>query len=187
MSFDPPSVQRLVPELPLPPYTFVPGGPWPHPVSDPRGHRFGRPSERPPPVTPTDWLRSRTYLHGIDLFNHGFFWEAHEAWESLWYAVGRRGPVADFLKGLIHLAAAGVKVCQGVPEGVRSHARRAADLFEQTARSASAASYLGLDLAALVGTCRAWQQCPPMVDSAAAVSAGIEPLRPVGTAGNASS
>jgi hypothetical protein len=181
MSFDPRSVPRLVPELPLPPYTFVPGGRWPHPVSDPRGHSFGRSSDRPPPVTATDWLQSRTYLHGIDLFNHGFFWEAHEAWEALWHAVGRHGPVADFLKGLIHLAAAGVKGGQGVPDGVRSHARRAAELFEQTARSASAASYLGLDLAALVRTGRAWQEYPPTV------AAGIEPLRPGGPAGDASS
>jgi Domain of unknown function (DUF309) len=21
--------------------------------------------------------------HGLDLFNHGYYWEAHEAWESL--------------------------------------------------------------------------------------------------------
>ncbi|MER9007639.1 DUF309 domain-containing protein [Mesorhizobium sp. M0862] len=21
---------------------------------------------------------------GIDLFNHGYYWEAHEAWEPLW-------------------------------------------------------------------------------------------------------
>ncbi|TGQ49534.1 DUF309 domain-containing protein, partial [Mesorhizobium sp. M1C.F.Ca.ET.210.01.1.1] len=23
---------------------------------------------------------------GIDLFNHGYYWEAHEAWEPLWHA-----------------------------------------------------------------------------------------------------
>jgi ribulose-phosphate 3-epimerase len=41
---------------------------------------------------------------GIDLFNHGEFWEAHEAWESAW--MPRRGePGSDFYKGLVQVAA----------------------------------------------------------------------------------
>ena len=36
--------------------------------------------------------------------------KSHVAWESLWMACGRKGAVADFLKGLIKLAAAGVNV-----------------------------------------------------------------------------
>jgi hypothetical protein len=55
----------------------------------------------------------RAYLRGIDLFNFGYWWESHEAWEGLWRACGRRGPAADFLKGLIKLAAAGVKASTG--------------------------------------------------------------------------
>lgn len=46
------------------------------------------------------------YLRGIDLFNHGFYWESHEAWEAVWISAGRRGSVADFLKALIKVAAA---------------------------------------------------------------------------------
>ena len=41
---------------------------------------------------------------GIDLFNRGLYWEAHEAWESDWI-VDRRGPDAGFYKGLIQVAA----------------------------------------------------------------------------------
>jgi predicted metal-dependent hydrolase len=176
-----------VPEWPLPPYAFVPGGRWPHPISDPRGHSFGRPQEQPEALTQANWSESRAYLHGIDLFNHGFFWEAHEAWESLWHAVGRAGPVADFLKGLIHLAAAGVKVGQRVPEGVRSHARRAAELFEQTEDRVKGSSYLGLEPARLIGACRTWEECPLTVDNpATAVPAVVEPLRIVTAADGAS-
>jgi predicted metal-dependent hydrolase len=64
------------------------------------------------------------------LFNAGYYWEAHEAWEGLWHAHGRLGPTANVLKGLIKLAAAGVKVRQGQPHGIITHARRAASLFE---------------------------------------------------------
>jgi predicted metal-dependent hydrolase len=42
--------------------------------------------------------------HGIDLFNSGKYWEAHEAWEEVWMP-DRRGPDAGFYKGLIQIAA----------------------------------------------------------------------------------
>src|SRR6059058_753307 len=124
---DPP-IPRLVPDEPFPPYAFVPGRS-PHPVSDPAGHSFGARPETPPRIEPDSWPTNRTYLYGIDLFNAGYFWEAHEAWESLWHVAGRRGRIADFLKGLIKLAAAGVKHREGKPPGVTSHAGRAAELW----------------------------------------------------------
>jgi hypothetical protein len=148
-------VARLVPEQPLPPYTYVPGGARPHPLSDPRGHSFGKENARPRPVTDDNWPECQAYLFGIDLFNAGYFWEAHEVWEGLWHAAGRTGTVADFLKGLIHLAAAGVKMWQGLPAGVTSHARRAAELFERTVQ-AQKTYYLGLELAELIHAARSW-------------------------------
>jgi predicted metal-dependent hydrolase len=42
--------------------------------------------------------------HGIDLFNGGRYWEAHEAWEEEWMP-DRRGPDSGFYKGLIQIAA----------------------------------------------------------------------------------
>lgn len=123
---------RFVPDVPLPPYSFVPGR-FPHPVSDPAGHMYGKPPERPAAPDPDRWEECAAYLRGVDLFNFGFYWEAHETWEGLWHACGRRGPTADFLRGLIKLAAAGVKVREGVPEGVASHARRAAAIFRDAA------------------------------------------------------
>jgi predicted metal-dependent hydrolase len=43
-------------------------------------------------------------LRGIDLFNSGRYWEAHEAWEEAWMP-DRRGPDGGFYKGLIQVAA----------------------------------------------------------------------------------
>src|SRR5437879_10594544 len=42
--------------------------------------------------------------HGIELFNRGLYWEAHEAWEEAW-TPDRRGPDRGFYKGLIQVAA----------------------------------------------------------------------------------
>lgn len=39
---------------------------------------------------------------GIDLFNRGYFFEAHDVWEEIWQA--EKGPMRNFFKGLIHLA-----------------------------------------------------------------------------------
>jgi predicted metal-dependent hydrolase len=41
---------------------------------------------------------------GVELFNDGLYWEAHEAWEQTWIP-DRRGPDRGFYKGLIQVAA----------------------------------------------------------------------------------
>jgi hypothetical protein len=129
---------RLCPDRPLPPYSYVPGR-MPHPISHPAGHSYqqhgivsGEVSQSSPATLSlvSEWRKCREYLFGIDLFNHGFYWEAHETWEQLWIACGRSGREADFLKGLIKLAAAGVKVREGRPIGVQRHASRARELFQ---------------------------------------------------------
>lgn len=147
--------QRQIPRWaagqPFPAYSYVPGR-LPHPLSDPQGHSFGIKPQRPEPLDPDQWRMCQPYLYGLDLFNHGYYWEAHEIWEGLWHACGRSGRTARFLKGLIKLAAAGVKVRQGIAEGVQSHARRAAELFRQTADELGAeeSRYLGLRLGDLI-------------------------------------
>jgi predicted metal-dependent hydrolase len=102
------------------------------------------------------------FCYAVDLFNHGYYWEAHEEWERLWQAAGRRGPVADFLKGLIKLAAAGVKQLEGRPAGTRNHARRAAELFRGLLPEADAAGQLaGLRLADLAAAAESLAASPP--------------------------
>lgn len=136
---------RLLPHIPFPAYAFVPRQN-PHPTRDPEGHSYGRPEQKPDPLTADNWQRSTDYLHGIDLFNCGYFWEAHEAWEGLWQVRGRRGHIADFLKALIKLAAAGVKAREGNANGVQRAARRATEIFteQQSQESEKAAAFLGL-------------------------------------------
>lgn len=133
-------------ERPLPAYSYVPGLA-PHPMSDPRGHSFGVKREACDALDESSYRGNATYLYAIDLFNYGFYWEAHEEWESLWHVAGRRGGTADFLKALIKLAAAGVKAREGRAAGVRQHAMRAVELLNSTKGSGQ---LFGLDLEALV-------------------------------------
>jgi hypothetical protein len=137
---------------PLPPYAFVPGGPWPHPRD------LGQ--HKALPIVANAWGASPEYLRGIALFNAGYYWEAHEAWESLWHAHGRTGSTADVIKGLIKLAAAGVKVRQRQRHGVVTHACRAAALF-RAARDRRGNDQLGLDLADWIETAEAVAAAPP--------------------------
>jgi uncharacterized protein len=127
-----PTIPRYCPSRQLPPYSYVPGLS-PHPMSDPRGHSFGATHPAAQPLDETSFATNKNYLYAIDLFNHGFYWEAHEEWESLWHAAGRTGPTADFLKGLIKLAAAGVKLREGRAAGVKQHAQRSAELIGSAA------------------------------------------------------
>ncbi len=146
---------------PLPPYSYVPGGLWPHPISSPEGHSSGHRPPLPNGIAPGEgWRESRDYLRGHALFDAGYYWEAHEVWEGLWHAHGRKGPIADVLKALIKLAASGVKVREGNPRGVTTHARRAAGLFE-TVAILGEPRMLGLDLDRLAEQARTVADNPP--------------------------
>jgi hypothetical protein len=70
--------------------------------------------------------RCEAFLHGVDLWNRRFFWEAHEAWEDPWRAAGRESPLGRFLQGLILLAAASLKHELGAPGPARRLAARGA-------------------------------------------------------------
>lgn len=103
--------------MPFPPYAYVPGH-WPHPTRDPQGHSYGRPEIVAQPLSdnPDTWPHNEVFVHALDLFDHGYYWEAHEGLEALWIAAGRQGPIADLLSALIKLAAAAIKVRQGKPD-----------------------------------------------------------------------
>src|SRR5262249_3560491 len=145
---------------PFPPYAYYPGGPWPHPTRSPEGHSFGRTlSAAEATMGSNDWFAHR-FHRGIDLFNAGYYWEAHEVWEELWHACGRRGRTADLLRPLTKLAAAGVKVRERQVHGVQIHARRAAELLISV-REHGVARLLGLDLGHLIEHAQGVASLPP--------------------------
>jgi hypothetical protein len=63
-------------------------------------------------LDPTMWYDCESYLYGVDLFNHAYWWEAHEAWEGPWRAAGRQSATGFFLQGLIQISVARLKWSQ---------------------------------------------------------------------------
>jgi predicted metal-dependent hydrolase len=85
---------------------------------------------------------------GVDLYNAGHYWNAHEAWEEVWLDSER--PLRNFYQGLIQVTAAFVHVTRKeYPGSVR--------LLEAGIEKLEAypASYMGLDLARLVDGAKA--------------------------------
>jgi uncharacterized protein len=64
-----------------------------------------------------------TFLRGIDEFNRGEFFAAHETWETIWLAAAGRDKI--FLQGTIQLAAAFHHWKNGNQRGTLSLLRRA--------------------------------------------------------------
>lgn len=101
------------------------------------------------------------YLRGIDHFNQGEFFEAHEVWEDLWIELNDDDK--GFYHGLIQAAVALHHARRGNPNGARSLFRRMRANLERYLPS-----YLGLDLESFLARMDA--ACAPVFE---------EPPRPV--------
>ena len=169
---------RNAPDVPFPAYAFVPGR-HPHPVTDPAGHSFGHPHVVPEPLDSRCPGNSIEFLTAIDLFNAGYYWEAHETWEGLWIAAGRKGELADFLKSLIKLAAAGVKAREGQINGVQRHARRAVELLQSihTERLADNGNFCGVNLDELILGARSLADQPIVDNTPSTIGRVVIPIR----------
>jgi predicted metal-dependent hydrolase len=84
--------------------------------------------------------------HGVDLFNTGRYWEAHEAWEADWMP-DRKGPDSGFYKGLIQVAAGCLHYTRRNRRGAINKWRSGADYLRPYLPS-----YRGVQLAPLVDT-----------------------------------
>lgn len=154
------SPPRLLPDRAFPAYAYLPGR-QPHPIRDPDGHSYGL---EPTSVAPETALQSEEFLWGADLFNHGYYWEAHEAWEGLWQAAHRRPPDRLLFKALILLAATGVKLREGkrIP-AARHAARAAATLRKLPAENNSFEMALGMSPQALAAEAEIIAQSPQVL------------------------
>lgn len=110
----------------FPPYAHVPGV-TPHPKKA-GGHSEGKADPESYALTPENWQAHEYYLFGIDLHNHGFFWEAHVWWEAVWKATPK-GRERDFVQGLIKATAGALKAKMGEGEIARAHNQRAHELM----------------------------------------------------------
>src|SRR5271165_5912876 len=156
---------RWLPQKSFPPYAYLPGRE-PHPVRDPRGHSY---HVEPILVAPEASLGSDVFLWGLDLFNHGYYWEAHEAWEGLWQVADRDCPMRMLLKGLILLSAAGIKIREGKHAAAVRHTGRAAALLRWLMKVPDRAfeRALGMSPAALAEYAEAASRIPAALQATA--------------------
>ncbi len=133
---------------PFPSYRFIPGKS-PHPTAHPDGHSY-RPAGTPEPHVdlprPEDWAASDTYLLATDLYNHGYWWEAHETWEALWQVSDKGGVQGRFLQGLIQLAACHLKWHMGHLDGVARLRESSLKYLRAAQSDGSAGEYMGLEV-----------------------------------------
>lgn len=137
---------RRLSDRSLPPYTYLPGR-TPHPVRDPRGHLYGQPEgsfETAFEALRRDWRGCESYCYGVDLYNHGYWWEAHESWEPLWLRASIGSALRSGIQSLILVSAAHLQDHLGKSGGVERLLLRA----ERTVGRAAAISRgaLGLEL-----------------------------------------
>ena len=141
---DPP---RYLLDLPFPPYRHLPGR-TPHPRRHPDGHSYNAEEYAGPPLTEGDWRTNEAYLYGVDLFNYGYWWEAHEAWEGLWKLAAKESLCRVYLQGLIQTAAALIKWRECDERGVAKLWNKARKKLERVGGEAPV--YMGLDLMGFV-------------------------------------
>ncbi len=71
---------------------------------------------------------AQAFRYGVDLFNHGFFWEAHEVWEAVWRAAPPNSGRRQGVRALIQMANALLKRDMKKPNACRRLADEAARL-----------------------------------------------------------
>ena len=134
----------------LPPYRHLPFQNA-HPFMDKDGHSYGEELTAPTSFGPENWQDCADYLYSIDLFNHGFWWDAHERLKQVSIAAGRESECGLFVQGLIQISAALLKY--SMEEHVPAEALATMGLANV---SAATGLYLGVDIDALEVSVRAY-------------------------------
>ena len=129
----------------------------PHPFLDEDGHSYGEKLLSPDSFSAEDWQNCEDYLYSIDLFNHGFWWEAHERLKYVSIGAGRESEAGQFIQGLIQVAAALLKHFMQEDEGAVTLAELAIGNLQGVTDV-----YLGLNVATLVSQL---QGCLKAVDA----------------------
>lgn len=73
------------------------------------------------PVSKENLETHPDYLLGWRLFQHGYPWEAHEAWEAVWRGLPETCTGRVLVRALIRIAAAAVKARQRNRAGLAHH------------------------------------------------------------------
>ena len=141
-------------DIVFPEYRYVPGRS-PHPIRHPKGHMYQQERHWEPGQT---WGSDLQFLYATDLFDHGYYWEAHEQWEACWKRA--QGKERLCIQGLIKISASILKHHMG-------HFSARDLLFQSALQLLSCREEIGWNIASLIEATRACFQgkgrpCLPM-------------------------
>ncbi|MDE0960201.1 MAG: DUF309 domain-containing protein [Planctomycetota bacterium] len=133
------NLPRYNPEAPIPAIPYQPG-------KNQRDPLFQITHETPSP----DWKTDASFLHGVDLFNHRCYWEAHEAWEHRWLPLVHDDPLRIFLQGLIQASASLLKVRLEAPDSATTIWHRGRTRLQLIEQDCPSGTYQGVQIAKLI-------------------------------------
>ena len=131
------------------------------------------------PVRAEAWESDAAYRYGAALYVNGYFWEAHEVWEAVWMACPPNGAERRFLRGLIQLANAALKLRMERPRAAVRLLREAIEAFSEGSIPGTAATFMGVPLAPLRSAAGDLARGLNEAQSEPAVEGILAPLRPV--------
>jgi len=136
-----PAIIQAYSNTPMPAYRHIPFK-TKHPYMDKGGHSYGEELPVVSDFNVENWRTCDTYLYSIDLFNQGYWWEAHELIKQICYCVGRESVIGSFLEAVIQIAAGELKHFMQEKKGAQT-------LIELGLKGlvAEEAIFLGIDIA----------------------------------------
>jgi predicted metal-dependent hydrolase len=99
----------------------------------------------PSRVTDEGAAANDAWAYGLRLFNHGYYWEAHEVLETVWMRAAPNSRERALVRALIHLANGALKLAAGKPAAA---SRLAALATESVAASHAGGRHRVMGLAA---------------------------------------
>ncbi len=120
-------MKRYCPHLPLPAYRYIPG------KGAKDEHRQDLPKFEMKDFSREHWKESEVYLYGLDLYQHQYFYEAHEVWEELWKHVGPKSEIGKFLQARILMAGAELKKMMSETKPALRMQKRAEEILKELA------------------------------------------------------
>ncbi|MBI2082287.1 MAG: DUF309 domain-containing protein [Deltaproteobacteria bacterium] len=100
------------------------------------------------------------FLYGIDLFNFNYWWEAHEAWETVWKTTEKTDEAGRFLQGLIQISAGMIKWWVGNSSGMKKLFKEGLEKLQ----TVSTQNLMGLDLRSQIAKIQQFEENPSPED-----------------------
>jgi hypothetical protein len=90
------------------------------------------------------------------LYNHAYWWEAHEEWEGIWKSFDKGTVPRQFLQGLIQVSACHLKLFLGHRDGVARLRWTSAEHLSAAIVDLPETEFMGLDVAVFLDLTQAY-------------------------------